>query len=305
MSSGAVTRDGRVLRLRVARGKHGTLDGDALPVIAEALNTADPAEIGAALLVSEGASFCTGGDVRAFADAADRGAYVAALAEAFHEVVTAIATCAVPVVAAVPGWAAGAGMSVVCAVDLAVAGRSTVVTVCWVDWDFPDAFGFREHRVLNWLELHNMPWEEQYFTIVEFLDNYSLAYVGVDAQAMGTAIAERLQLLMGSRCEVLAMTSEPKTQGTRWKNLQTLIDRRLLVYPGHSKARRTRVWRRFRQQMSDVVKVFRGGHMLVEAPKDEYEARDDYVDSVALACSCSMTEQVDTVESAESPFYAR
>ena len=121
----AVTRDGRVLRLRVARGKHGTLDGDALPLIAEALNTADPAEVGAALLVSEGASFCTGGDVRAFADAADRGAYVAALAEAFHEMVTAIATCAVPVVAAVPGWAAGAGMSVVCAVDLAVAGRST------------------------------------------------------------------------------------------------------------------------------------------------------------------------------------
>ena len=39
--------------------------------------------------------------------------------------VTAIATCAVPVVAAVPGWAAGAGMSVVCAVDIAVAGRST------------------------------------------------------------------------------------------------------------------------------------------------------------------------------------
>jgi len=121
----AVSQEGRVLRLRVARGKHGTLDGDALPLIAEALNTADPAEVGAALLVGEGASFCTGGDVRAFVDAADRGAYVAALAEAFHEMITAIVTCAVPVVAAVRGWAAGAGMSVVCAVDIAVAGRST------------------------------------------------------------------------------------------------------------------------------------------------------------------------------------
>ncbi len=124
-SGDAVTREGRVLRLRVARGRHGTLDGDALPMIAEALNTADPAEIGAALMVSEGASFCTGGDVRAFADAEDRGGYVGALAEAFHEMVTAIVTCPVPVIAAVPGWAAGAGMSVVCAVDLAVAGRST------------------------------------------------------------------------------------------------------------------------------------------------------------------------------------
>jgi 2-(1,2-epoxy-1,2-dihydrophenyl)acetyl-CoA isomerase len=123
--SGAVIRDGRVLRLRVARGRHGTLDDEALPLIADALNSADPAEVGAALMVSDGASFCTGGDVRAFAAAEDRGAYVRALAEAFHGMVTAIATCAVPVVAAVPGWAAGAGMSVVCAVDLAVAGRST------------------------------------------------------------------------------------------------------------------------------------------------------------------------------------
>lgn len=125
VSSDAVTRDGRVLRLRVARGRHGTLDGDALPAIADALRTADPTEVGAALLISEGTSFCTGGDVRAFAGADDRGAYVGALAVAFHGMVTAMATCAVPVVAAVPGWAAGAGMSVVCAVDVAVAGRST------------------------------------------------------------------------------------------------------------------------------------------------------------------------------------
>ena len=123
--SDAVVREGRVLRMRVARGRHGTLDGDALPLIAEALNSADPAEVGAALLVSEGTSFCTGGDVRAFAAAEDRGAFVGELAEAFHGLVTAMATAPVPVVAAVRGWAAGAGMSLVCAADIAVAGRST------------------------------------------------------------------------------------------------------------------------------------------------------------------------------------
>ena len=184
-----------------------------------------------------------------------------------------------------------------------VNGDSTVVTVCWVDWDFPDAFGFREHRVLNWLELHNMPWEEQYFQIAEFLDNYRLSYIGVDAQAMGTAIAERLQIIFGSRAEVIPFTSDVKAQGLRWKNLQTLLDRRLLVYPGHSKARRTRSWKRFRSQMSDVVKVFRAGQMLVEAPK-EMEAHDDYPDSLALACAASMIESVPDVEVMESPFFS-
>lgn len=122
---GPVTRDGRVLRLRVARGRHGTLDGAALPAVGEALAALDPADTGAVLLVSEGASFCTGGDVRAFAAATDRGAFVRALAESFHRFLAAVVHCPVPVVAGVRGWAAGAGMSIVCATDLAVAGRST------------------------------------------------------------------------------------------------------------------------------------------------------------------------------------
>ena len=121
----AVELDGRVLRATVARGRHGTLDGAALPDVQRALRSLDPASVGAVLLVSDGESFCTGGDVRAFAAAPDRGAFVRGLAEAFHGVLTAVVECPVPVVAAVPGWAAGAGMSMVCAVDLAVGGRGT------------------------------------------------------------------------------------------------------------------------------------------------------------------------------------
>jgi 2-(1,2-epoxy-1,2-dihydrophenyl)acetyl-CoA isomerase len=128
--SDAVQRDGRVLRCRIARGRHGTLDGDALPEVQAALGSLDPAEVGAVLLTSgtrsdPPESFCTGGDVRAFESAADRGAYVRSLAEAFHGLLTAVVDCPVPVVAGVRGWAAGAGMSIVCAVDLAVGGRST------------------------------------------------------------------------------------------------------------------------------------------------------------------------------------
>jgi len=56
--------------------------------------------------------------------------------------------------------------------------------------------------------------------------------------------------------------------------------------------------------MSDVVKVFRAGQMLVEAP-NEAEAHDDFPDSLALACACSMVEAVPEVEVVESPFYGR
>ncbi len=123
--SGPIVHDGRVLRARVARGRHGTLDDAALLPIEAALAELDPARTGAVLLVSEGASFCTGGDVRAFAGAADRGAFVRDLAERFHRFLNSLVECPVPIVAGVQGWAAGAGMSIVCATDLAVAGRST------------------------------------------------------------------------------------------------------------------------------------------------------------------------------------
>lgn len=121
----AVEQDGRVLRATIARGRHGTLDGEALPEVEKALRGIDPASVGAVLLVSDGESFCTGGDVRAFAGAPDRRAYVRALADAFHGALTAMVECPVPVVAAVTGWAAGAGMSIVCAADLAVGGHGT------------------------------------------------------------------------------------------------------------------------------------------------------------------------------------
>lgn len=187
-------------------------------------------------------------------------------------------------------------------IDPARVKDSTVVTVCWVDWDFPDPAGYREHRILNWLEVQNTEWEEQYFTIMEFLDPYDIAFMGVDAQGMGSAVAERMQRLMGHRCEVTPYSSDAKNQSERWKHLIQLMQRQMLIYPGHSKARRTRVWRRFRQQMVDAEKNMKGQYLLVAAP-DEQEAHDDYVDSLALACMCSLNDTAPQVEVVSSPFY--
>jgi hypothetical protein len=187
-------------------------------------------------------------------------------------------------------------------IDPARVKDSTVVTVCWVDWDFPDPAGYREHRILNWLELQNTDWESQYFAVMEFLEPYDIAFMGVDAQGMGSAVADRFQRLLGHRCEVNAFSSDAKTQSERWKHLIQLTQRQMLVYPGHSKARRTRVWRRFRQQMVDAEKQMKGQYLLIGAP-DEREAYDDYVDSLALACACSLTDTAPYVEEVSSPFY--
>lgn len=131
MTAPVVEQDGRVLRVRISKGKHGTLSGEEMPEITDALtkladqDPAAPDSVGAILLFGDGEQFCTGGDVRGFVSADDRYAFVHHLADTFHEFLRPLATSPVPTVAAVRGWAAGAGMSIALAADLIVAGRST------------------------------------------------------------------------------------------------------------------------------------------------------------------------------------
>lgn len=127
----AVVQDGRVLRCRISTGRHGALDGPAMQEITEALtkladqDPAGPDGVGAVLVHGDGENFCTGGNVRDFAGAQDRYAYVHEVADIFHAMQRPLVNSPVPTVAAVRGWAAGAGMSVALACDLAVGGSST------------------------------------------------------------------------------------------------------------------------------------------------------------------------------------
>lgn len=190
---------------------------------------------------------------------------------------------------------------VVVGIDPARKMDSTVVTVVWVDWDRPDEFGYYDHRVLNWLEIQGDDWEDQYFQIVNFLGNYDVLAVGVDANGVGDAVAQRLKLLL-PRAEVHSIGSSQSEQSKRWKHLKALIDRRMVGWPAHAKTRRLRTWKRFYQQMTDLEVKFQGPNFLAHAP-EEAHAHDDYADSLAIACSLTMDLTMPSVEVSTSPFY--
>jgi hypothetical protein len=177
-----------------------------------------------------------------------------------------------------------------------------VVTVVWVDWDRPDEFGYYDHRVLNWLELQGEDWEQQYAEITDFLANYDVLAVAVDANGVGDAVAQRLKLLL-PRAEVIPVTSSMSEQSARFKHLQALIQRKMIGFPGHSKARRLRTWKRFMQQMIDAERHYQGANFTVKAP-DEAWAHDDHVDALALAVSCTKELVMPTIEISNSPFYS-
>jgi len=190
---------------------------------------------------------------------------------------------------------------VVVGIDPARKMDSTVVTIVWVDWDRPDEFGYYDHRILNWLEIQGDDWEEQYFQIVNFLGNYDVYAVAIDANGVGDAVAQRLKMLL-PRAEVISLTSSPTEQSKRWKHLQALIQRQLISWPAHAKTRRLRTWKRFYQQMTDAEVQYKGPNFLVAAP-EEAHAHDDFVDSLSLACALTQELVMPTVEVSSSPFF--
>ena len=192
--------------------------------------------------------------------------------------------------------------ALVAGIDFARKMDSTVATVLWVDWDRPDELGLYDCRILNWLEMHGEEWEDQYFRIVDFFSNYSIVSCGVDAQGVGDVAADRLKRLL-PRIQVEPLSSNLPDQSARWKHLQQLLQRGLISWPAAPRTKKTRVWRRFHQQMIDVEKVYKGAHMLVSAP-DEAGVHDDYVDSLACATIMSQQMMIPEVEVQATPWVA-
>lgn len=198
----------------------------------------------------------------------------------------------------VPAWTK---TPVVVGIDPARIQDKTIVTVVFVDWDHPDDLGYYHHSVLNWLDLEGLDWEVQYYKIAEFLSNYNVWKIGVDSGGVGDAVAQRLQLLMPAT-EVIPLGSAATEQSVRWKYLRELIDRTEVTWPAHSKVKRLKTWKRFRQEMEDLEISFKGPHMQAEAPHIR-DAHDDYADSLSMACILSQSHEETTVEVYSNPFY--
>lgn len=110
----------------------------------------DPA-VRVILIEGEGPRFCAGGDVAAMAAADDKPAAVRGLAESLDAALLTLDGSDKPVIAAVRGAAAGAGLGILLACDLVVAARTAkLVTAytsvgitpdCGVSWLLPRAVG--------------------------------------------------------------------------------------------------------------------------------------------------------------------
>jgi 2-(1,2-epoxy-1,2-dihydrophenyl)acetyl-CoA isomerase len=134
-------RDGAVLTITLNRPDVlNAFNGAMHKALGAALKEARADEVRAVVITGAGRGFCVGQDLTEFRDAA--GDVGDRLRSTYHPNISAIRALEKPVIAAVNGAAAGAGMSFACACDIRIASDAAVFVPAFVNIGLvPDSGG--------------------------------------------------------------------------------------------------------------------------------------------------------------------
>lgn len=158
-----VSRENGLLEIVLGSPERGnTIDHQFTAELVAAVN--DLGEIGCVLITAQGRNFCLGGDLVGVGASDDPGRYIDDLARKFHLALGRLDTAGVPVVAAVQGWSAGAGLSLLLAADIVVLEQGARLRTAYagvgftpdggLSWTLPRAVG--QARAMDML-LTNRP----------------------------------------------------------------------------------------------------------------------------------------------------
>lgn len=177
-------------------------------------------------------------------------------------------------------------------IDLGGKNDKTVVSVVEVDWNKPAVYektlkddGEEEiyvaynTKLKNFLELTGDDYNNQYYQILDFIKNYNVTRIVIDA-TRESSLAHRLAANLS--IEVIPFVFSEKSKSELYKHFDREIKSARFKVPADDYTRETREFKNFISELSNLQKRYRGQHMLVSHP-DSRNAHDDYPDSVALA----------------------
>ncbi|URD59915.1 enoyl-CoA hydratase-related protein [Sphingomonas sp. KRR8] len=160
MSGLDLQRDGAVAVLTLDRPASGNaIDRELAAALLDTVLALDSdTSVRAVVLTGRGRFFCTGGDLRSFAAAGDAGQAIESITAPLHMAIARLMRLAKPLVVAVNGPAAGAGLGLALLGDAVLAGPSARFTVAYgaiglspdagTSWLLPRLVGLRQAQRL-------------------------------------------------------------------------------------------------------------------------------------------------------------
>ena len=184
------SRDGAVLTITFNRPEvYNAFNRDLHAALREALTEARDAAVRCVVVTGAGKGFCAGQDLKEFGQVA--GSIRDALEETYHPNIRLVRTLEKPVIAAVNGAAAGAGLSFACACDLRVASDAASFVPGFVGIGLvPDSGGtWFVHRLLGFARAFEWMCANTRLSAAEALE-WGLVSQVVPAEAFAERVAE-------------------------------------------------------------------------------------------------------------------
>jgi 2-(1,2-epoxy-1,2-dihydrophenyl)acetyl-CoA isomerase len=185
------SRDGAVLTVTLNRPEvYNAINADLHAALHAALTgeAAEP-EVRTVVITGAGKGFCAGQDLREFQDAPQD--IRERLEETYHPNIRAIRGLEKPVIAAVNGPAAGAGLSLACACDIRIASEAATFVPGFIGIGLvPDSGGtWFIHRLLGYARAFEWMTSNRRLTAAEALE-WGLVSEVIPADAFATRVAE-------------------------------------------------------------------------------------------------------------------
>jgi 2-(1,2-epoxy-1,2-dihydrophenyl)acetyl-CoA isomerase len=161
--------------------------GDELLMVAN--HCASNADIRAVILTAAGKMFCAGGDVAGFADSENPGELLRGITSGLHAAIQRFQRMDAPLVVAVNGIAAGAGMSIAISGDFVLAAESAQFTMAYTRIGLsPDGSStFFLPRLVGALKAKELMIRNPLLSAVEALELGLVSQVVSDDELMGAA----------------------------------------------------------------------------------------------------------------------
>ena len=207
MAEAEFARDGAVLTITLNRPAAPPAFNRAMhAALAAGLQEAADPEVRAVVITGAGRGFCVGQDLNEFREAGDIREHLRAT---YHPNIQAIRSLAKPVIAAVNGPAAGAGLSLACACDIRLAADSASFIPAFINIGLvPDSGGsFFVARLLGYARAFEWMTSRRVLTAAE-AQAWGLVSVVVEGEGFRERVAEFASDLAAMPTRAIGMTKK-------------------------------------------------------------------------------------------------